>query len=372
MLIPLTVFFSPFTDWQSPKNDAQPEHDEKVILPSTVGVRRGRADRRSRRRSVRVLEKNPLNEGAETTDLVALLASPISIDDRNPNPPEQGTEPVFEDHINSEDLQHSTPEPVPKKPSKKQAQQQTRNKPEPAVLKPERGRKTDRAPLKKPWENPKPRARSKSRDQSARRVKAAAARPLQENKLNSSFGFNDTFDFDCEETTHVTPFRVKAEDNKPAAQISKEPPQIRETQTEPLPEGSKQNESVSSSPASESEDSLYVPQKSRGRQMSPQETKAVATRSSRPSAVRQKENIKPKPEVSGELIGSQLHFHVQFAVILLKTFQIFALKHIVFHFSGPKAREPDKEDTHHLYSSDCSYSNSPGPAMLGQKTHQSE
>lgn len=270
-------------------------------MPSTVGVRRRHADRRSRKRSGRVREKRSLSEG-----LGAFIASPISSDDRNPNQPQQAEGPDFADNLDTEEFQHSSPEPVPPKktnqqrPSRKQTQQQPRNKPEPAGRKQERGRKPERVPLKKPWENPKPRARSKSRDRSATRAKAAPT--SQGNKLNTSLGFNDTFDFDCEETVHVTPFRAKAEDNQPATPISEDPPQKGQVSTVL----SKQNESISSSSSSsESEDSLYVPQKTRRRQTSPDKTKVITTRRGRSSrVVRLKENIPPKPEVSGEILGS--------------------------------------------------------------------
>lgn len=256
-------------------------------------------------------EKRLLSEGDPSAGLGALIASPISSGDRNPNQPQQGIEPDFAGPGDTEEFQHSTPEPVPPKktnqqrPSRKQAQQQPHTKPEPAARKPERGRKPERAPLKKPWENPKPRARSKSRDRSVTRAKTAPN--SQVNKLNTSLGFNDTFDFDCEGTVHVTPFKAKAEDNQPATPISEETPQGGQAQTEATPPFSKQNESSSSSPSSESEDSLYVPQKTRWRQASPDKTKVINTRRGRPSkVVRRKENVPPKPEISGELLGSSL------------------------------------------------------------------
>lgn len=301
------LIFVFFTDPQPSEKNAQSECDKQVVLPSTVGVRRRHADRRSRRRSERVRERRSLGEGDPIAALGPLIASPICSDsDRNPNQPQQGAEPDLVDPVDTEEFQHSTPEPVPPKknnqqrPSRKQAQQQPRTKPEPAARKPERGRKPERAPLKKPWDNPKPRARSKSRDQSATRAKTAP--PSQGNKLNTSLGFNDTFDFDCEETVHVTPFRAKAEDNQPATPISEET--SRQAQSEASPVVSKQTESSSSSPSSESEDSLYVPQKTKRRRTSLDKTKVIVTRRGRPSKVGRKENIPPKPEISGELSGS--------------------------------------------------------------------
>lgn len=218
--------------------------------------------------------------------------------------PVQGVEPEFADNIDTEEFQHSTPEPTPPKranqqrPGRKQTQQQPRNKPEPPARKQERGRRPERGPLKKPWENPKPRARSKSRDRSATRAKIAPA--TRGNKMNTSLGFNDTFDFDCEETVHNTPFKAKAEDNPPATPISEEAPQNGRAQTETVV--SKRKESTSSSPSSESEDSLYVPQKTRRRQSSPDKAKVITRHRGRPSRVaRGKENSPPKQEISSKL-----------------------------------------------------------------------
>ncbi|XP_018553137.1 LOW QUALITY PROTEIN: shugoshin 1-like [Lates calcarifer] len=320
--------------------NGQPECDKQVVLPSTVGVRRRQADRRSRRRSERVQEQ----WSDRNTGLGALTASPMDGNNGNTNQPQQGPEPEMAAPIDTEEFHHSTPEPVPPKknnqqqPNRKQAQQQQpRTKPELAARKPERGRKPERAQLKKPWENPKPRARSKSRDRSATRSKTA---PLtQGNKLNTSLGFNDTFDFDCEEAIHVTPFKAKAEDTA----ISEEATQRGQTQTEALPVASKQSESSSSSPSSESEDSLYVPQKTRRRQTSPDKTKMITTRRGRLSkVVRQKENVPPKQEIS-----------------------VFRDEE-----SSPKAVECEKEQVSLHHSPDSSFSNSPNPAGMGQENHQ--
>ncbi|XP_008305007.1 shugoshin 1 isoform X2 [Stegastes partitus] len=333
-------------DSQPSKNNGQLQCDRVVTLPSTVGVRRQRTDRKSRRRSERVREQRFLSEGDPVAEFGALTSSPICSDDRNLNQTQQGAEPERADLGDTEELQHSTPEPVPPKksrpqPSRKQTQQQTRSKPEPASRKSERGRKPDRAPLKKPWDNPKPRARSKSRDRSATRAKTAP--PPQSNKLNTSVGFNDTFDFDCEETVHVTPFRAKADDNQPATPINEESPQKEKTQTEPSPVVSRQEECSSSSPSSESEDSLYVPQKTRRRQTSPDKTKVIITRRGRPSkVVRQKENVPPKQEIS-----------------------VFRDEE-----SSPKAAETKQDEGHRRHSADSSFSNSPDPVRLEQEIHQ--
>lgn len=269
------------------------------MLPSTVGVRRQRADRRSRRRSgcvhKAVLTEMDLEVGFEAAP------SPIHSDMRSPDQKQQQALKGVGDLCRSEVLQHSTPEPPPAKrrqqPNRKQAQQQPppRSKPEPASQKQERGRKPERAPLKKPWENPKPRVRSKSRDRSA--VRAKAGHPPQSGKLNASLGFDDTFDFDCKEEDHMTPFKAKAEGSQPATPTGEAP------QAEASPVDSEQNTtSSSSSPSSESDDSLYVPQKTVQTQSTPPDRKkTITTRRGRLSKVfRQKENIPSKQEFSGK------------------------------------------------------------------------
>uniref|UniRef100_A0A3P9JBB6 Shugoshin 1 n=1 Tax=Oryzias latipes TaxID=8090 RepID=A0A3P9JBB6_ORYLA len=280
------------------KKTRQLNVEKEVVLPSTVGVRRQRADRRSRRRSgcvhKAVLTEMDLEVGFEAAP------SPIHSDVRSPDQKQQQAQKGVGDLCRSEALQHSTPEPPPAKrrqqPNRRPAQQQQpppRSKPEPASQKQERGRKPERAPLKKPWENPKPRARSKSRDRSA--VRAKAGHPPQSGKLNASLGFDDTFDFDCKEEDHMTPFKAKAEGSQPATPTGEAP------QAEASPVDSEQNtSSSSSSPSSESDDSLYVPQKTVQMQSTPPDRKkTITTRRGRLSKVfRQKENIPSKQEFS--------------------------------------------------------------------------
>ncbi|XP_034560834.1 shugoshin 1-like isoform X2 [Notolabrus celidotus] len=324
------------------EKNAQSECDKQSTLPSTVGVRRRQVDRRSRRRSERVRERRSMSESDINEDLGDFMASPIRCEDGHQNQPQHAVEAGLAD---PEDFQHSTPEPDPPKKTnqqrtgRKQAQQQRpQAKPEPASRKLERGRKPDRVPLKKPWENSKPRARSKSRDRSATRVKAAP--PSQGNKLNTSLGFNDTFDFDCEETTHVTPFKAKVEDNQPATPITEESSQP--SQTVASPAVYKQSGSSSSS-SSESEDSLYVPQKTKRRQTSPGKTKVISTRRGRRSIViKQKENIPPKHKIA-----------------------IFRDEE-----ASPKAAKPKKEEAALQASPDLSFSNSPDPVRLEQENLQ--
>ncbi|KAK1879856.1 Shugoshin 1 [Dissostichus eleginoides] len=267
---PSVVKASPLcTDPRPSEWNAQSER--QVTLPSSVGVRRGHADRARRRSDV-----------------------------ENTNQPQHESEPDLADPVDTVEFQHSTPEPVPPKEKnqqrrgRKRAQQTPSTKPEPAAQKPERGRKADRAPLKKPWD--KPRTRSKSLDRSATRAKTG---PLsQGNKLNTSLGFNDTFDFDCEEAVHLTPFKAKAEDNQPSTPVREETPQ-----TEALPVYN-QDESSPSSSSSESEDGLYEISVFRDEAAEPEMEEAPHSpdcsfsNSPDPAILRQQNNREPLPGVS--------------------------------------------------------------------------
>lgn len=299
------MFVCFFIDPQLSNKNGDLQCEKQTTLPSTVGVRRQRTDK-NRRRSERLQEQRILGEEGQVGGFGSWIPSPIRSDSENLNQMQKLEEPEMADPGFTEELQHSTPEPVPPKKSRQQVarkqtqqQQQLSSKPEQVSRKPERGRKPERAPLKKPWENTKPRTRSKSRDRSATRAKTAP--PAQGNKLNTSLGFNDTFDFDCEETVHVTPFRAKAEDNQRITPLSEEAQETGQAQAEASPVISKHSESSSSSPSSESEDSLYVPHKTRQRPGSPNKTKGITTRRGRlSSAVRKTENIPPKPEITGK------------------------------------------------------------------------
>lgn len=299
------MFVCFFVDPQLSNKNGDLQCEKQTTLPSTVGVRRQRTDK-NRRRSERLQEQRILGEEGPVAGFGSWIPSPIRSDSENLNQMQKLEEPEMADPGFTEELQHSTPEPVPPKKSRQQVarkqtqqQQQLSSKPEQVSRKPERGRKPERAPLKKPWENTKPRTRSKSRDRSATRAKTAP--PAQGNKLNTSLGFNDTFDFDCEETVHVTPFRAKAEDNQRITPLSEEAQETGQAQAEASPVISKHSESSSSSPSSESEDSLYVPHKTRQRPGSPNKTKGITTRRGRlSSAVRKTENIPPKPEITGK------------------------------------------------------------------------
>ncbi|KAL6476258.1 hypothetical protein MHYP_G00147570 [Metynnis hypsauchen] len=165
-------------------------------------------------------------------------------------------------------IQHSTPEPPQRKVSR-----QTKKKPAQAAArsKPERGRRPDRVPLKKPWENSKPRAHSKSRERSHNRGQTA---PLPGDRLNSSLGGNDTFDFDCEEAVHITPFRAgsKTSENQTEEAVPSPvaPPSPVAVETESSPSEAEE----------EADDSLYVPDKKFRRARSPPPRRAHSKRRS--------------------------------------------------------------------------------------------
>ncbi|XP_076850916.1 shugoshin 1 isoform X2 [Brachyhypopomus gauderio] len=182
-------------------------------------------------------------------------------------------------------VQHSPPEAPQRDVSR-----QTKRKPRQAAArpKPDRGRKPDRAPLKKPWESSKPRSRSKSREHPRGGARGPRPPPAGE-RLDSSLcgGGNDTFDFDCEEAVHVTPFRAgskasesQSEEATPGAGAS------------PCPAAQVE----SSSSDEEADDSLYVPDKKIRRARSPPPRRARSKRRSMQEATqkRGKENTPVK------------------------------------------------------------------------------
>nr|XP_057902751.1 shugoshin 1 isoform X2 [Doryrhamphus excisus] len=244
---------------------ADPE--QLAVLPPTVAVRQRRARRRSGRRSERVQAWRPLCE----SDSAAA--------------PPNGEDPRQD--VDTADSHSDVPESNGKllrktqQSGRKRRRREHRPKPEPSKAKPpERGRKPDRPALKKPWENPKSRTRSKSRDRSATRSKVPAPPPSASN-ANTSLGFNDTFDFDCEEAVHVTPFKPKPEYAQPTP--LKGEAETHEASPAGADTGSDAGFDATSSPSSESEDSLYVPKTTRMGRRSSQTTKTIATRRGRPS-----------------------------------------------------------------------------------------
>ncbi|XP_072549852.1 shugoshin 1 isoform X2 [Salminus brasiliensis] len=300
----------PITGTCSSESDVVPSgpQDGKVSLPANIGMRRRRDGRkRSERLRRRSSLFDPASVGGTVTeevepphsDMMAGLGEqdpelhPEAKADQKPLPPSNSTNssrPELDSELSElAAAQHSTPEPPQRNVSR-----QTKKKPTQVAArsKPERGRKPDRAPLKKPWENTKPRARSKSRDGSRTRGQTA---PVACDRLNSSLGGNDTFDFDCEEAVHITPFRAgnKASENQPAeatpSPIAPPCPVALEVETSPSEAEAEE----------EADDSLYVPDKKFKRARSPPPRRA---RSKRRSAQRRgKENAPPKkPRTAAE------------------------------------------------------------------------
>ncbi|XP_064839172.1 shugoshin 1 isoform X2 [Oncorhynchus masou masou] len=298
---------------QFPKGVGQSESDGQVALPKTVAVRGRRVEgRRRRSEHVRKGRRSSFyeqNHSAPPESLIQkkteVVVESLVLNARRGQNHIQEVKMERGNPIGSEEFQqHFTPEP-PAKPAYQQ--QQPRNKqqqahppwpkPELAARKQERGLKPDRPPLKKPWETSKPRARSKSRDRSATRsrTRVASAAPLN-TSLNTSQGFNDTFDFDCEDGVHLTPFKGSGPKDNP-----------RDTPIQEVERGQKQNpkrtlssSESSSSSSSESEDSPYVPQKRKRRSPRDRAKPALALRArGRPcKAATDKENGPPsKPEL---------------------------------------------------------------------------
>ncbi|XP_056597402.1 shugoshin 1 isoform X2 [Triplophysa dalaica] len=284
--------------------------DRHVSLPPTVGTRRKRCSESVRRRSARFdstsVEKcvtyvsepscsekkqevsNDIRQGGDLS---------IPLDDIRNEAEERNGELRFvgpdsktcvPDNLNTDldteppEIQHSTPEP-PQRTTRRPKRKNTQAAPR---IKPERGRKPDRAPLKKPWENSKPRARSKSRDRSQSRARVALA---PGDRLNSSLGGNDTFDFDCEEAVHLTPFRAG---NKPVEKPSPDAPVAEEVQLDPDVET---NNSLSEGDQ-DADDSLYMPKRKTRKACSPPPRRARSKRRSIQEARknRGKENISHK------------------------------------------------------------------------------
>nr|XP_055076601.1 shugoshin 1 isoform X3 [Misgurnus anguillicaudatus] len=270
--------------------------DRQVSLPPTVGTRRKRRSENVRRRSARfdsAFEEKRVTDELEPSEekqedfidnkQMARLSAPLEDvcnEEAEQKLPEQKTEQnskaCVPDSLNMNvDSEISELPVVQKKPKRKPAQAGPR-------IKPERGRKPDRAPLKKPWENTKPRARSKSRDRSQSRARVA---PAPSDRLNSSLGGNDTFDFDCEEAVHLTPFKAV---NKAVEKPSPGPSVTEEAQ--PHPVAMETNDSSSESEP-DADDSPYVPKRKSRKARSPPPRRA---RSKRRSVNRGKENISHK------------------------------------------------------------------------------
>ncbi|XP_067281406.1 shugoshin 1 isoform X2 [Pseudorasbora parva] len=252
--------------------------DRQVSLPPTVGTRRKRRSEVVRRRSSR-FDSAPVGK----TDVLEWRREETVID-RQEEELKEDLKARMDCESELPALHHSTPEP-PQRAGRQNKRKASQSSSRP---KPERGRKPDRAPLKKPWETSRPRARSKSRDRAQSRAPAPADR------LNSSLGGNDTFDFDCEEAVHLTPFRASKAAEKPSperARAAEKPsPERARAAEKPSPEragaGSRAAEEPSpdqeplesSCSPPEAEDSPYVPKRKSRRAQSPPARVARAQR----------------------------------------------------------------------------------------------
>ncbi|KTG41871.1 hypothetical protein cypCar_00007096 [Cyprinus carpio] len=274
----------------------------QVSLPPTVGTRRKRHSEIERRRSSRfvsgTVEKCDIldvrrEETIDNRQEVGLNTPLEEVcneqEELNEDQAGQKTGPNCKFNLEISELpavQHSTPEP-PQRTTRQPKKKPTQAAPRP---KPERGRKPDRAPLKKPWENPKPRARSKSRDRC--RSRARVALPPAD-RLNSSLGGNDTFDFDCEEAIHLTPFRAGT---KAVEKPSPDAPD-KEDKVLPSPVAMETNNSLSEN-EQDADDSPYVPKRRSKRARSPPPRRARSKRRSVQEARenRGKENTSQKQD----------------------------------------------------------------------------
>ncbi|XP_048848826.1 shugoshin 1 isoform X2 [Brienomyrus brachyistius] len=234
---------------------------DQAMLPRTVTSRRRRPEiRRSSARRRSLHERNiPVSSD-----------SPVLKENGNAHLDEKPAESAAP-QVPVEDLDtfsmevRAAEQSTPKAPTRARQDAQKKQQAGPKN-RPERGRKPDRVPLKKPWESSKSRARSRSRDRSNTRRK-----PTPAEKLNVSLGGNDTFDFDCEESVHVTPFRaaVKATDEdgpETPIRLGTTVPEEDGVPSKlpgpaPVPPASWDTSDSESSSCEDQDDSLYMPRK---------------------------------------------------------------------------------------------------------------
>ncbi|XP_072009740.1 shugoshin 1 [Engystomops pustulosus] len=175
------------------------------------------------------------------------------------HPDQSPSKDEFIPFTNNSQISSSTPEPKPKRSQSLKGKTESRT----GRDKGKKGKADGQGSvqLKKPWEKPKPRARSKSRER-------GAGKPvISKDKMNSSLNSGDAYDFVCEESIHITPFRA----TKPGGD----------------PEENDQSMESASSSEEDLEDSLYVPIKAKAKNQAVEQKKTPLP--SRPRSKRNKD-----------------------------------------------------------------------------------
>ncbi|XP_077125008.1 shugoshin 1 isoform X2 [Ranitomeya variabilis] len=188
-------------------------------------------------------------------------------------------------------ISSSTPDPKPKQSQPLKGKTESRTGREKVI----KGKADSQGPvpLKKPWEKPKPRARSKSRD------RGASKQIVPKDKMNSSLNSGDAYDFACEESVHVSPFRQ--------FKLSSHPPENEEPEKEELDyEKPDYDQSVKSSSSSSDElnDSLYVPTKAKAKNRNVEQNSAPLP--IRPRSKRNKQLQQPCAEKTENKCSEQV------------------------------------------------------------------
>lgn len=265
------------------------EDEVSPQLPATVGTRRRRktSGRRSacfdpantkRAATESMRSQDPESRLSETQEVKeeTRLDEANDVMDTCPEPDNAQTLP--QRHAPEQPKKRGRPpkQTAPKQTAPKETPQESQ--PQPQALDasgPVRGRllqtapharRVVAAPLKKPWENSRPRARSKSRDRTGGRAPQPPPSHSQKHQapsLNSTLNMNDTFDFDCEEAVHVTPFKAGPKTDQRSIEAALGPPEKdaqvspqEVAQDPPLEDTPKTDSSPSED---EEDDSLYIP-----------------------------------------------------------------------------------------------------------------
>ncbi|XP_068092230.1 shugoshin 1 isoform X2 [Hyperolius riggenbachi] len=213
-----------------------------------------------------LVEQDPFPEPA-TTAPVEICLDKVSNDDIMDTCLDQSpTKDEIAPFTELSELLSSTPEPKPKPIPKGKSESR------PGRDRVKRGKADggNTVQLKKPWEKPKTRARSKSRE------RGGSKPAVSKDKMNSSLNSGGAYDFALEESIHVTPFRQ----NKQSSNA--------ENNIEPEKDGKE------SSSEEDLDDSLYVPYKEKSRR--PSSGQNQTSLPSRPRSKRNKPQLAEKKE----------------------------------------------------------------------------